>query len=58
MVPAYNQIFEEIKIQNSRSKDLTSHLKSGWWIPQKNKVDLRKLQHYIPTQICDSEDDF
>jgi hypothetical protein len=25
---------------------------------KKNKIDLRELQYYIPTQIWDSKDDF
>jgi hypothetical protein len=59
MVPTYDQTFEEIQTQKSRSKDSTSYSKSGWWIPQKNnKMGLRKLHYYIPTQIWDSEDDF
>jgi hypothetical protein len=59
MVPAYDQTSEEIQIQKSRSKDSTSHSKSGWWIPQKNnKMGLRKLQYSISTQIWDSENGF
>jgi hypothetical protein len=59
MVLTYDQTFKEIQIQKSGSKDSKSHSKSGWWIPQKNnKMGLRKLQYYIPTQIWNSEDDF
>jgi hypothetical protein len=59
MVSAYDQTFKEIQIQKSRSKDSTSHSKSGWWIPQNNnKMDVQKLKYYIPTQIWDSEDVF
>jgi hypothetical protein len=59
MVPTGDQPSEEIQVQKSKSKDATSHSKSGWWPPQKsNKVDLRKLQYYIPTQIWDPENGF
>jgi hypothetical protein len=59
MVPTKSQASEEIQVQKSRSKDATSHSKSSWWPPQKsNKMGLRKLQYYIPTQIWDSEDGF
>jgi hypothetical protein len=37
MVPTGSQASEEIQLQKSRSKDSTSHSKSGWWIPQKKQ---------------------